>query len=82
MTLMSEPSLVITPQQKNRFDLFGYLIFPRLLADQIQALRAAFDQVFAEYAEQIMPWEHVVPSPAPDYAGDCGETSLAARTCA
>lgn len=57
---MSEQTLVITPQQKNRFDLFGYLVFPSLLIDRVQELRAAFDDVFAEAAAEIIPWEHVV----------------------
>lgn len=60
MTVMHEPSLIITPQQKHRFDLFGYLVFPGLLADRIQALRAAFEQVFLEAASDIIPWEHIV----------------------
>lgn len=52
---MSEQTLVITPQQKNRFDLFGYLVFPSLLIDRVQELRAAFDDVFAEAAAEIIP---------------------------
>src|SRR5690606_31047443 len=57
---MPEQPQIITPQQKYRFDLFGYLVFPGLLADRIQILRAAFDQVFAEAASEIIPWDHVV----------------------
>ncbi|MEZ5436209.1 MAG: hypothetical protein R3E67_06695 [Pseudomonadales bacterium] len=55
---MSEQALVITQQQKNRFDLFGYLVFPGLLVGRIQ--QAAFDQVFSEAASEIIPWEHAV----------------------
>lgn len=51
---------MLTIQQKNRFDLLGYLTFPGLFADEIAGIRAEFDRVFREHAEQIMPWEHVV----------------------
>jgi ectoine hydroxylase-related dioxygenase (phytanoyl-CoA dioxygenase family) len=57
---MLNHSVVLTPQQKNRFDLLGYLVFPRLLLDSVAALRSAFDQVFQASADQIIPWEHVV----------------------
>jgi hypothetical protein len=50
----------LTPQQKNRFDLLGYLSFPGLFANEIADIRAEFDRVFRESADQIMPWEHVV----------------------
>ncbi len=53
-------SMILTAQQKNCFDLFGYLVFRGLLADRIQSLRAAFDQVFSEAANDIIPWDHVV----------------------
>lgn len=51
---------VLTQQQKNRFDLLGYLAFPGLFADEIANIRKEFDRVFSECAGQIMPWEHVV----------------------
>ncbi|MBK8287902.1 MAG: hypothetical protein IPK95_04065 [Cellvibrionales bacterium] len=50
----------LTLQQKNRFDLLGYLSFPGLFANEIADIRAEFDRVFRESADQIMPWEHVV----------------------
>lgn len=51
---------MLTQQEKNRFDLLGYLTFPGLFASDIAAIRAEFDRVFREQAEQIMPWDHVV----------------------
>ncbi|HSC75990.1 MAG TPA: phytanoyl-CoA dioxygenase family protein [Pseudomonadales bacterium] len=50
----------LTEQQKNRFDLLGYLCFPGLFANEISAIRAEFERVFKDAADQIMPWEHVV----------------------
>lgn len=50
----------LTDQQKNRFDLLGYLVFPGLFANEIGDIRAEFDRVFQQSADQIMPWEHVV----------------------
>lgn len=50
----------LTEQQRNRFDLLGYLSFPGLFANEIVDIRAEFDRVFTESADQIMPWEHVV----------------------
>ncbi len=51
---------MLTQQQKNRFDLLGYLAFPGLFASEIGSIRAEFDRVFREQAEQVMPWDHVV----------------------
>lgn len=51
---------VLTQQQKNQFELLGYLVFPGLLAERISALRTEFDRVFTESAEHILPWDHVV----------------------
>lgn len=51
---------MLTPQQINRFELLGYLDFPGLFADHIVAIRAAFDAVFTQHRDQIMPWDHVV----------------------
>jgi len=50
----------LTAQQKNHFDLLGYLRFPGLFAADIANIRAEFDRVFVEAADQIMPWDHVV----------------------
>ncbi len=50
----------LTEQQKARFDLLGYLSFPGLFVDDIDEIRAEFDRVFLQYADQVMPWDHVV----------------------
>lgn len=53
-------TIKLTTQQKNRFDLLGYLVFPNLFTKEISDIRAEFDRVFKDSADQIMPWEHVV----------------------
>ncbi len=50
----------LTEQQKNRYDLLGYLTFPGLFADEIADIRQEFDRVFREQAEQVLPWDHIV----------------------
>jgi ectoine hydroxylase-related dioxygenase (phytanoyl-CoA dioxygenase family) len=55
----------ITTQQKNRFDLLGYLSFPGLFVNEIADIRAEFDRVFIDSSDQIMPWEHIVHSNNP-----------------
>ena len=50
----------LTIQQKNRFDLLGYLSFPGLFVSEVVEMRAEFDRIFAEHSDQIMPWEHIV----------------------
>lgn len=57
------PSL--TAQQRQRYDLFGYLVFPDLFADTIDSIRAEFDRVFREYGEQVLPWQHEVHANLP-----------------
>lgn len=47
-------------QQKNRFDLFGYLAFPKLFIEDIAAIRAEFERVFHEQSSQVLPWQHEV----------------------
>ena len=41
--------LVLTPQQLNFMDLFGYLVFPGLLSDCIDRIIAEFEAVFATH---------------------------------
>ena len=50
----------LTDQQKNHFDLLGYLKFPGMFASEITDIRAEFDRIFHDAADQIMPWDHVV----------------------
>lgn len=50
----------LTDQQKNHFDLLGYLKFPGMFAGEIMDIRAEFDRIFRDAADQIMPWDHVV----------------------
>ncbi|HQQ73677.1 MAG TPA: phytanoyl-CoA dioxygenase family protein [Pseudomonadales bacterium] len=50
----------LTDQQKNHFDLLGYLKFPGMFASEIIDIRAEFDRIFRDAADQIMPWDHVV----------------------
>lgn len=51
---------MLTEQQKNRFDLLGYLTFPGLFVGEIATIRAEFERIFREQAGDIMPWDHVV----------------------
>jgi hypothetical protein len=41
-------TLTLTPAQLCHFDLFGYLVFPGLLADRIEAIIAAFEDNWAQ----------------------------------
>ena len=50
----------LTEQQCNLYDLFGYLVFPGLFADEIQQIREEFDRAFQEHTAEILPWQHEV----------------------
>lgn len=50
----------LTEQQRNTFQLFGYLKLPGLLTTEIAALTEAFDQAFREHSQQVVPWDNVV----------------------
>jgi ectoine hydroxylase-related dioxygenase (phytanoyl-CoA dioxygenase family) len=56
---------VLTAQQKNCYELFGYLVLPGLFKDQIADIRAEFDRVFRECANEVLPWEHEVHANLP-----------------
>ena len=47
-------------QQKKFFELFGYLVFPKVFANQMSILSQAFDQTFKDYASEVIDWDHVV----------------------
>lgn len=52
--------MALTEQQRNTYELFGYLKLPGLLSVEIGALTEAFDAAFREYQQQVVPWDNVV----------------------
>lgn len=46
----------LSQQQRNFFDVFGYLKLPALFADQAQDLQQAFDELYQQ--EQAVDWVH------------------------
>lgn len=55
----------LNAQQKTFFEVFGYLVFPGLFRDEIAAITEAFDTLFREHAEAVVPWRHVVHGDLP-----------------
>lgn len=49
-------SYLLTPQQRNFFEVFGYLKIPRLFYDNISALQQGFDQLFEQH--NALDWRH------------------------
>ena len=48
----------LSPQQKNFFDTFGYLVLPGLLKDDIADIYAAFTDLYEKNDPEVIDWRH------------------------
>lgn len=58
-------SFNLTKQQRNFFELFGYIKLPGLFADQATELQSAFDQLYQQHAPIV--WNHEAHYNKPRY---------------
>ena len=49
---LKECSMKLTAQQITFFETFGYLVFPRMVADDISWINEGFDEIFAQVPEK------------------------------
>lgn len=49
-------SFQLTQQQRNFFEVFGYLKLPKLYANEAQQLQTAFDEIYQKH--QALDWQH------------------------
>lgn len=57
--------MVLSEQQLNTFNLFGYLKIPAMLAGEVNLISAAFDNTFTRHEAEVVSWDHVVHANLP-----------------
>lgn len=53
-------SNILSEQQLNTFNLFGYIKLPGVLTKEIEKIALAFDRTFTDQSSDVVAWDHVV----------------------
>jgi ectoine hydroxylase-related dioxygenase (phytanoyl-CoA dioxygenase family) len=56
--MVSPSPFMLTRQQRNFFDTFGYLVLPGLMKDVIEDVTAVFEDLYREDNQDIVDWRH------------------------